>query len=110
VTEPDAPDLIRFLAALVAVSYAGNVWRGHRQIYPADSDHGSRLSSGRYHKGPDCRALAQASIERDAEAVLVPSATRRGDNVIIFTDNLHPGSTIQPTGEFFDPRFSREIP
>lgn len=47
-------DLIRVLANIESAQFSGDVWRGHRQIYSADSDRGSRLSSGRYHQGPDC--------------------------------------------------------
>lgn len=38
--------------------------------------------------------LAAASIARGAEAVLVPSATRLGDNLILFPSNIKPTSRI----------------
>jgi RES domain-containing protein len=38
--------------------------------------------------------LAAVAIARGAEAILVPSATRLGDNLIVFPCNLRPSSTI----------------
>lgn len=38
--------------------------------------------------------LAAASIDRGAEAMLVPSATRLGDNLILFPSNIRPTSRI----------------
>lgn len=38
--------------------------------------------------------LAAAAIARQAEAILLPSATRLGDNLILFPRNLRPRSSI----------------
>lgn len=42
------------------------------------------------------QALGRAVVERGAEAmlVLVPSATRLGDNLIVFTANLRPDARL----------------
>lgn len=40
------------------------------------------------------RELAAAAVTRGAEGVLVPSATRLGDNLIIFPQNLRPASQL----------------
>lgn len=177
--------------ACPAGPWRGTVWRGHRQQYPAISDTGSRLFSGRYHRARDCfpkgpvwaalylalapetavleiarqyppdawpprnyrftavhlelqavrdcrdpallhlsfddlcgdapddechsvtweipRSVAEAAINLGDEAILVPSASRRGANLILFPDRMRPGSAVRPTDEFFDPRFSREV-
>lgn len=45
----------------------------------------------------DCRSprlLAQAAIARGVEGMLVPSATRLGDNLIIFSDQLHADASL----------------
>jgi RES domain-containing protein len=41
------------------------------------------------------QALAAAAIAMGSEALLVPSATRLGDNLIVFTATLRPDSNIQ---------------
>lgn len=38
--------------------------------------------------------LAAAAIARGAEGILVPSATRLGDNVVLFPNRLHPESRL----------------
>lgn len=38
--------------------------------------------------------LALAAIDREAEAILVPSATLLGDNLIVFPEYLQPDSKI----------------
>lgn len=38
--------------------------------------------------------LGRVVAERGAEAMLVPSATRLGDNLIVFTRNLRPGARV----------------
>lgn len=38
--------------------------------------------------------LGHDAVDRGAEAMLVPSATRLGDNLIVFTANLHPESSV----------------
>jgi RES domain-containing protein len=38
--------------------------------------------------------LAAAAIARDVEGILVPSATRLGDNLIVFPDCLHAASQM----------------
>lgn len=40
------------------------------------------------------QALGRAVVERGAEAMLVPSATRLGDNLIVFTANLRPNARL----------------
>lgn len=42
--------------------------------------------------------LAAAAVARDSEAILVPSATRLGDNLIVFPYNLRPTSHLQAVG------------
>lgn len=168
------------------------VWRAHRARYPADSDAGARLYSGRYHRGPDCfpgevtwpvlylaeeevtaafevvrhigqedwpprnfrfseleidlqfvldcsdpivigitmddlcddspdddcrsntwelpRRVAEAAIAYGAEATIVPSASRRGNNIIVFTDHMRPESTIRLTGRSYDPQLGYPQP
>jgi hypothetical protein len=44
------------------------------------------------------RRLAWMARVRGAEALLVPSATRLGHNLIVFTDRLRPGSRLEYTG------------
>jgi hypothetical protein len=46
--------------------------------------------------------LAAAALTRDVEGMLVPSATRLGDNLIVFPDHLRAGSQIVVEG-FVDP-------
>lgn len=54
------------------------------------------LRDGDYETG---QALAQAARERGAEALLLPSATRIGENdarvLIVFPDTLRPGSAVR---------------
>jgi hypothetical protein len=40
------------------------------------------------------QALAAAARERGAEGIIVPSATRLGDNLIVFPDRLQAGSEL----------------
>lgn len=47
--------------------------------------------------------LAAAAVVRGVEAMVVPSATRLGDNLVVFPLLLQPGSTILETGSV-DPR------
>ncbi len=42
--------------------------------------------------------MAQEAINRGAEAILVPSATRLGDNLVIFPDKLRPESQLEVIG------------
>ena len=42
------------------------------------------------------QSLAAMAIARGVEAILVPSATRLGDNLVVFPDYLQPGSQLQP--------------
>ena len=44
------------------------------------------------------RAIATASIERGAEAILVPSATGLGDNLVVFPDQLQASSKMVIVG------------
>jgi len=42
--------------------------------------------------------LAAAAVARGAEGIIVPSATRWGDNLIVFPHNQRPGSQIVVKG------------
>lgn len=42
--------------------------------------------------------IAKEAINRGAEAILVPSATRLGDNLVIFPDQLRPDSRLDVIG------------
>lgn len=52
-------------------------------------------------------ALAEATIGRGAEGILVPSATRMEDNLIVFPPNRLSGSTFEIIG-FVEPRLYRD--
>jgi len=67
------------------------------------------LDSDRCHTAEweNPRQLAEAAFHRGAEGILVPSASRRGINLIVFPVNLHPTSIIEATGELYEPRWSR---
>ncbi|GEM_PF-622039 len=54
------------------------------------------------------RRVAEAALGQGAEAIIVPSATRRGNNLIVFPDNLSAASAIEVTDEYFEPRWSRQ--
>lgn len=54
------------------------------------------------------QSLAEAAIRLSAEAIIVPSCSLRGSNLIVLTENMRPTSSIEETGKHFDPRFSRE--
>jgi RES domain-containing protein len=157
------------LAACPTMPWSGNVWRIHKQKYPATDPGGSLKVTGRYHRGldqftstdtwlalyvalnpetcmgellrhfspelypllnsyrltelavdlrsvADCRdpevlglsiadivddvdfstthRLGEAAYRSGSEGMLVPSATALGDNLVVFTTNLHPGSRI----------------
>jgi RES domain-containing protein len=49
------------------------------------------------------QALGAAAQARGVEGLLVPSATRLGDNLVLFPANLHPGSRLVVVGAR-DPR------
>lgn len=40
------------------------------------------------------QTIARAVVDRNAEGIIVPSATRLGNNLVVFPDNLQPGSRI----------------
>jgi len=42
--------------------------------------------------------IAHAAVDSGAEATLVPSATRLGDNLVVFPDNLLPESRLEVIG------------
>lgn len=42
--------------------------------------------------------FAAAAMSRSAEALLVPSATRLGDNLVLFTGQLRAGSVTKTAG------------
>lgn len=44
------------------------------------------------------QAIGETAISRKAEAILVPSATDLGDNLVIFPDNLMATSTLKVVG------------
>ncbi|MGI8857324.1 MAG: RES family NAD+ phosphorylase [Thermomicrobiales bacterium] len=50
----------------------------------------------------DCyipRLLAEAAMARGVEGMLVPSATRLGDNLIVFTDQMRADASLAVIGE-----------
>ena len=47
-------------------------------------------------------ALGLAAVRHGAEAILVPSTTRAGDNLILFPDNLLPGSRLEVTTDVLE--------
>ncbi len=47
-------------------------------------------------------ALGLAALRRGAEGILVPSATRAGDNLIVLPDNLRPTARIEPTTDILE--------
>ena len=47
------------------------------------------------HNYETTQRIAQSAVQTSSEAILVPSATRLGDNLVIFPDNLKPGSRIE---------------
>jgi hypothetical protein len=49
------------------------------------------------------QALAAAAVERAAEAMLVPSATGLGDNIVVFPSRLYVASKLRVVGSR-DPR------
>ncbi len=59
-------------------------------IEPADLFHDTDFSVG--------QELGAAIVARGHEAMLIPSATRLGDNLIVFPTNLQPRSRIQFVG------------
>jgi RES domain-containing protein len=44
------------------------------------------------------QTIARAVIDRGAEGIIVPSATRLGNNLVIFPDNLKPESRLEIIG------------
>lgn len=54
------------------------------------------------------QAIAVAAIDARAEAILMPSATRLGDNLIIFPDSIRVASVIQVV-RFIDPRLDKTV-
>ncbi len=42
--------------------------------------------------------IAAAALATGAEGLLVPSATRLGDNLVVFPDQLHPDSRLEIVG------------
>ena len=42
--------------------------------------------------------IAWNALTAGAEGILVPSATRLGDNLVIFPDNMKPGSRLEVIG------------
>jgi len=47
-------------------------------------------------------ALGLTALRRGAEGILVPSATRAGDNLIVFPDNLRPTALVEPTTDIIE--------
>jgi len=46
--------------------------------------------------------LGLAAVHQGAEGIVVPSATRAGDNLILFPENLLPASRVGATGDELD--------
>jgi hypothetical protein len=55
------------------------------------------------------QAIAKAAIELGAEAIVVPSATRLGDNLILFPEQLGHNAVVRATRSI-DPRLVKEPP
>lgn len=115
----------------VAHRMGGSAWRFHNRRYPADDPGGSLRVSGRYNLGLDSapasrafaalylgltiedlcddfnydqpRQLARAARNVGAEGLLVPSATRLGNNLVLFPADLRSGSTLTVIGSV-DPK------
>jgi RES domain-containing protein len=47
-------------------------------------------------------ALGLIALRRGVEGILVPSATRAGDNLIVLPDNLRPTAHIEPTTDIIE--------
>lgn len=47
------------------------------------------------HNYTTAQNLALNALTAGAEGILVPSATRLGDNLVVFPDNLQPGSRLE---------------
>ena len=75
-------------------------WRGHRRRYAALDHGGSVLLSGRFHQAIDafpanaCWPVLYLALDLGVEGMLVPSATGLGDNLIVFSDLIRPGSVL----------------
>jgi len=61
--------------------------------------HDALLDDPMYTTG---QQLGLAAVRRGAEGILIPSATRAGDNLILFPDNLLPTSRIAVTTDVLD--------
>jgi hypothetical protein len=44
------------------------------------------------------QSIAKSAISTGAEGIIVPSATRLGDNLVIFPDHMKPGSRLEVIG------------
>ncbi len=55
------------------------------------------------------QALAHAALVSGAEGILVPSASKVGDNLVLFPDQLRVGSVVQEV-RFVDPVFMKHPP
>lgn len=70
-----------------------------RDVVALGLAHGALLDDVRYTVG---QGLGLAAVRRGAEGILVPSATRAGDNLILFPDNLLPTSRVVVTTDVLD--------
>lgn len=88
--DPDLIDAItetRLSEIAVTVSLALDC----RNIGALDIPEEALFDDWNYESG---QALGRTVVERGAEAVLVPSATRLGDNLVVFTANLRPDARL----------------
>lgn len=112
-------DADRAIAACTTGPWFGRAWRIHDRKYsPVDST-GSLNVSGRFNRGLDQFTDDQAwsvlylargrdvALDLGSEAILVPSATLLGDNLIVFDRNLRKSSRIDVVSSI-DPRLLAE--
>jgi len=70
-----------------------------RDVTAMGLTHEALLDNMAYNAG---HKLGLAAIQRGAEGILVPSATRAGDNLILFPDNVLSTSRIVVTTDVLD--------
>lgn len=98
---PPGWDATRTLARMSFIPWSGSVFSLSRCLDCRDIDAlgltlETLLDDLAYDAG---HALGLAAVRRGAEGILVLSATRAGDNLILFPDNLQPTSRIESTAD-----------
>lgn len=74
------------------------LWLQLEAVVDVRDEAGMGLLAGALTRDDDLsrpRRIARAARDRGAEAILVPSASRVGDNLILFLDLRRPGSVIE---------------